>query len=107
MLTVLVVSNAPRAARFTGLCCGALVAVWITIEAPLSGMSMNPARTLGSAASACVFTSLWIYFAAPLAGMLLAAECFVRAAGARRVHCAKLHHPNRRRCIFRCGWAMP
>jgi aquaporin Z len=105
MATVLVVSNTPRVARFTGLCCGLLVATYIAIEAPLSGMSMNPARTLGSAAGAGVFDSLWIYFSAPPLGMALAAHTFVAARGARRVHCAKLHHQNRQRCIFRCGHA--
>jgi len=106
MLTVLVVSNLPRVARWTGVCCAFLIATYITLEAPLSGMSLNPARTLGSATGAGVFTGLWIYFAAPLTGMLLAAESYVRVAGARRVHCAKLHHQNGHRCIFRCGWAM-
>ncbi len=106
MLTVLVVSNHAPIARWTGVCCAILIATYVTLEAPLSGMSMNPARTLGSATGAGVFTGLWIYFAAPLAGMLLAAESYVRVAGARRVHCAKLHHQNGHRCIFRCGWAM-
>jgi aquaporin Z len=36
--------------------------------------------------------------------MLLAAEVYLRVAGARRVLCAKLHHHNRTRCIFRCGY---
>src|SRR5437667_5327906 len=48
MLVVLTVSNS-RAAAWTGLCAGLLVAAYITFEAPLSGMSMNPARTLASA----------------------------------------------------------
>ena len=48
MLVVLTVSNS-RAAALTGLCSGLLVATYITLEAPLSGMSMNPARTLASA----------------------------------------------------------
>ena len=39
----------PRLAPFTGLCAGLLVWTYITVEAPLSGMSMNPARTFGSA----------------------------------------------------------
>jgi aquaporin Z len=104
MATVLVASNAPRLARHTGLCCGLLVAAYIAIEAPISGMSMNPARTLGSAAGARVFTSLWLYFAAPPLGMLLAAEAYTRLFGARRVRCAKLHHQNTQRCIFRCGY---
>lgn len=107
MLMVLTVSNQPRIARFTGLCCGALVAFYIAVEAPISGMSMNPARTLGSAAIARLFDSLWIYFSAPLLGMLLAAECHLRFSKARAVHCAKLHHQNAHRCIFQCGWGMP
>ncbi len=49
--------------------------------------------------------SLWIYLIAPLLGMLLAAEVYVRIAGKRRVKCAKLHHQNDKRCIFRCGYA--
>jgi aquaporin Z len=106
MLTVLIVSNQARLARYTPLFVGTLVATWITLEAPISGMSMNPARSLASAAGAGVFSSLWLYFAAPLAGMLLAAELFVRARGLRAVHCAKLHHQNSQRCIFRCGSPM-
>ena len=102
MTTVLITSNTPRLERFTGLFCGALVALYITFEAPVSGMSMNPARSFGSAASAGHFGSLWIYFVAPPLGMLLAAELFVRLRGARAVHCAKLHHTNGQRCIFRC-----
>jgi aquaporin Z len=100
---VLFVSNAPRIARFTGLCAGALVALYIAVEAPLSGMSMNPARTLGSALPARTWTGLWIYFTAPLLGMLTGAELYC-AISARGVACAKLHHQNTYRCIFRCGY---
>jgi aquaporin Z len=106
MLTVLVVSNTARLARYTPLFVGALVATWITLEAPLSGMSMNPARSFASAVGAGEFSALWLYFTAPLAGMLLAAEVFVRARGIRAVHCAKLHHENPHRCIFRCSYGM-
>ena len=104
MLTVLVVSNTKRWARFTGLFAGALVAAYITFESPISGMSMNPARTLGSAVFASRYTALWIYFTAPLAGMLLAAETYVRSGRARVAHCAKYHHENDQRCIFRCRY---
>lgn len=102
MATVLVTSNHPRLAPWTGCCAGALVALYIAFEAPISGMSMNPARTLGSAASAGVFDSLWIYFTAPPLGMLLAAEAYLRLGRARRVYCAKLDHRGPHRCIFRC-----
>lgn len=105
MLVVLTVSNAPpRIARFTGVCVGFLVASYITLEAPLSGMSMNPARTLGSASGARYFEALWIYFSAPPLGMLLAAELYGRLRGLHTVRCAKLHHQNDKRCIFRCGY---
>ncbi|HVN84554.1 MAG TPA: aquaporin [Candidatus Binatia bacterium] len=104
MAAVLVLSNSSYASR-TGLVCGALVAAYITFEAPLSGMSMNPARTLGSAAVAQVWTGFWIYMVAPILGMLAAAELYVRARGAHRVFCAKLHHQSPARCIFHCGYA--
>jgi aquaporin Z len=100
MLLVLACSNHPRAARYTGVCAGALIALYITVEAPLSGMSMNAARSFGSAAFAGALDSLWLYATAPLAGMLLAAEIYIRRHGAARVRCAKLHHPVNRPCIF-------
>jgi aquaporin Z len=80
---------------------------YITIEAPISGMSMNPARTLGSAFSAANWMAIWIYFIAPPLGMLLAAELYVRRFGVASVLCAKLHHDNRERCIFRCNYSEP
>jgi aquaporin Z len=102
MLMVLAVSNDQRVAHFTGLCAGFLVWMYITIEAPLSGMSMNPARSFGSAPVARDFLGLWIYFTAPPLGMLLAAELFTRRFGVHRVVCAKLHHPHDGPCIFGC-----
>jgi aquaporin Z len=104
MLAVLTVSSRPRLASRTGLVAGALVALYITFEAPVSGMSMNPARTFASAVPSGTWTSAWIYFTAPLAGMTLAAEAFRALGGARRRACAKLHHGARVRCIF-CGEA--
>ncbi len=106
MSVILAVSNTQSVARFTGLFAGALVAMYIIFEAPISGMSMNPARTFGSAFSAHVWTALWIYFCAPPLGMLLAAELYVRLRGTKAVLCAKLHHQNEQRCIFRCGYAV-
>jgi aquaporin Z len=103
MLTVLSVSNTARLARFTPCFVGVLIATYITLEAPLSGMSMNPARTFGPALVGQVWDALWIYFTAPPLAMLLAGEVYVRARGAQAVWCAKLHHDNDKRCIFRCA----
>jgi aquaporin Z len=104
MSVVLTVSNTKRLARWTGVFAGALVATYITIESPISGMSMNPARSLSSALSAQIWMSLWIYFVAPPAGMLLAAEVYRRLNVRPAVACAKLHHHNNQRCIFRCNF---
>jgi aquaporin Z len=100
MLTVLAVSNTQRIPSLTGLFAGGLVATYITFEDPFSGMSMNPARTFGSALPAQFWTALWVYFTAPVIGMLLAAETYPRLKGRRKVFCAKLHHQNDKRCIF-------
>jgi len=100
MTVVLIASNHAKAARFTGVFAGLLVATFITIEAPLSGMSMNPARTMGSGFWAHDWTAVWVYFTAPPLGMLLAAELYLRRYGRDRIFCAKLHHQNGKRCIF-------
>jgi aquaporin Z len=107
MLVVLQMSNQRALNRYTGLAAGALVAIFITVEAPISGMSMNPARSFGSALPAHYWSGLWIYFTAPLAGMLLAAEFYLRSNGHGAVLCCKLHHDNDRRCIFRCRYGEP
>jgi aquaporin Z len=104
MAMVLAISNVPRWSRYTGCAAGALVALYNVFEAPVSGMSMNPARTLGSNVLADAVESLWIYFTAPVAGMLFAAEMFVRWRGPASIRCAKLHHTVGVRCIFRCGY---
>ncbi len=106
MSVVLRVSSTRSISRWTGLFAGALVATYITLESPISGMSMNPARTLASAFGASVWMSLWIYFVAPPLGMLLAAEVFTRGKARRTPMCAKFHHHNNHRCIFRCNFEL-
>ncbi len=105
MTAVLSSSNSARVAKFTGVIAGVLVAMFISCEAPFSGMSMNPARSFASALPARIWDALWIYFTAPPLGMLLASELYLRTRGAGAVICAKLHHHNNKRCIFRCGYA--
>ncbi len=77
-LTILYASNFEKTARYTGWIAGGLVMLYITFEAPLSGMSMNPARSLASAVAAGHFGGLWIYFLAPPLGMLSAAAVWKR-----------------------------
>lgn len=102
MSTVLYFGRNPHLSRLTGIAAGCLVASYISLESPFSGMSMNPARTFGSAYWAGVFDSLWIYFVIPPLAMLCAAEARLRLAGSSSMGCCKLHHENPKRCIF-CG----
>jgi aquaporin Z len=102
MSVVLRVANHPRWSRWTGLAAGCLVALYITVEAPISGMSLNPARSLGPSLATGELDRFWIYLLAPAIGMLAAAEVYVRERGLARVFCAKLHHHTAARCIFHC-----
>lgn len=100
LMTVILAANASaRLMRWTGVCAGFLVALYITIEAPISGMSLNPARSVASAVPSGAWHGIWIYLVAPSVGMLLAAELHV--ALGRRTPCAKLHH-HHHHCIFHC-----
>jgi aquaporin Z len=100
MLTVLFASNHNVLSRYTPYFVGALYAIFITLEAPLSGMSMNPARTFGSAFLGRYWDALWVYFTAPTVGMLVAAELFLLVRGGIGPYCAKLDHTSNKRCIF-------
>lgn len=102
MFMVLYVSNDAKLTPYTGLFAGTLVALYITFEAPLSGMSLNPARTFGSALVARHWKAFWVYLTAPAVGMLMASGAYAALPVHNRVYCAKLDHCNDRRCIFRC-----
>jgi aquaporin Z len=103
MSTVLTANASMRLMRWTGVCAGVLVAIYIAVEAPISGMSLNPARSVASALPSGLWHGIWIYLTAPLIGMLFAAELHRQRGG--RTPCAKLHHDTRHRCIFRCEFA--
>ena len=50
----------------------ALAGLW---AAPVSGVSMNPARSFGPALASGYWTSYWVYLAGPVIGMLIAVGC--------------------------------
>ena len=102
MSLVLAVSNHPRFNRLTGVLAGIMVAIYIAIESPYSGMSMNPARTFGSALPSGIWHGFLIYLLVPPIAMLAAAQVFVWRRGRSAVDCCKLDHSPKRDCIF-CG----
>lgn len=76
LIEVVLIAGNSTLSRYTGFFAGLLLVVYITFEAPFSGMSMNPARTLASAIPSHVYTAIWIYFLAPVGGMLSAGYLF-------------------------------
>jgi len=100
MFVVLVAINSKHLERFAGLLAGLLIAIYLIVETPYSGMSLNPARAFGSAFAAGHWMDLWIYFTAPPLGMLLAAAAYSWLRKGQQTGCAKLHHSNDQRCIF-------
>ncbi len=86
MAVVLITSNNKRLASYTTWLMGLLITGYVFCFAPISGFSINPARTFGSAVFAHVWTCFWIYVTAPLLGMFGAAEVYVRATDPRRPH---------------------
>jgi aquaporin Z len=99
---VLYTTNRPRFAQWTSYIVGVLICFYILLFAPVSGFSINPARTVGSAVFAGVWTSVWVYFTAPLLGMFAAAEVYLRSYGSDRILCAKLHPAPGIPCPFFC-----
>ena len=101
MIAILFLSNRVPLAAYVSYAVAVLIAFYVFFFAPISGFSINPARTTGSAIFAGVWTAGWIYFVAPLLGMLIAAEVYVRFNGAR-VLCAKLSPHSAVPCPFHC-----
>jgi aquaporin Z len=78
MLALLVATESRRLQRATGWIAGGLLTVYVVGVTPLSGMSLNPARSLGSAVAASSSPSLWLYIVAPMVAMWLAVEVYTR-----------------------------
>ena len=73
MLVILAVSSGSKEKGITaGIAIGATVALEAMFAGPISGASMNPARSLAPAVVSGQTKDLWVYFAAPIAGALLA-----------------------------------
>jgi aquaporin Z len=90
--------NRPRLMRFTAAAASALVAFFVFVEAPVSGTSLNPARTLGPAVVGGSYTGLWIYLLGPPLGAVLAALVYQRRNAS--VACGKLFHTDAIACRF-------
>jgi aquaporin Z len=102
MMMVLTTANHPGLSKYTGAIAGVFVMTYVIVSGPVSGFSMNPARTIASAIPAMQFDAFWIYMTAPFIGMFTAASFYKRVGGA--VYCAKMHHSSSYLCIFNCQY---
>jgi MIP family channel proteins len=84
MFVITAVATDTRAAgEAAAIAIGATVGLDALFGGPISGASMNPARSLGPAIVSATFGSLWIYIVAPLAGMAVAAVVYEWIRGQR------------------------
>lgn len=78
MLVLLWALHSPRRKPWAGALAGFSLALFVVVEGPVSGMSLNPARTLGTAAAAGIGTHLWLYFLGPFGAMWATAALYQR-----------------------------
>ena len=77
MFVILSVATDTRAVgEAAAIAVGGTVGLDAMFGGPISGASMNPARSLGPAIAAADFTSIWIYLTAPLLGAALGALAY-------------------------------
>ena len=71
--TVLNAGVSGKAGDLAGLAIGLTLALSILMGGPLTGASLNPARTLGPAVATSNYADIWLYFVGPALGGVLAA----------------------------------
>jgi len=79
MFVITAVATDARAVhQLAGVAIGATVSLGSIFGGPISGASMNPARSLGPALVSGELSALWIYLAAPILGALVGAGIYQR-----------------------------
>jgi aquaporin Z len=108
MLVVLITINS-RWMRWTGAISTAVYVLLYINAAPLTGASLNPARSLAPAALLMFWQNQWIYWIAPPIGVALAVLLYRQGGiGTGKSYCCKLYHPADIPCHhIRCGYGNP
>jgi len=98
MMVILVVSNNRTWMKLTALLASTLVMLEVWLEAPISGTSLNVARSFGPAYITSVWDNFWIYLFAPILGALIAAQFYRLSTAGKKIICSKLYHTKKFKC---------
>jgi aquaporin Z len=99
---IFVFVSSHRMMHWTPLMNWLLVATMVWQEAPISGTSLNPARSFAPALLTGLWLDQWIYWLAPPLGALFAVGAFrLLSAGERDVLTGKLFHVPHYRSVFK------
>jgi aquaporin Z len=101
VLAIFAFLSSERLMRWTPLMTWILVAALVWIGAPISGTSLNPARSFGPSFVSWFWSYQWLYWVAPPLGSLCAVLLFQVLASDRKVLTAKLFHVPHYPCIFK------
>jgi aquaporin Z len=101
VLSIFFFVSSHRLMRWTPLMVWILIAMMVWLAAPISGTSLNPARSFGPALVSWSWHEQWLYWVAPPLGALLAVGAFRLLITSRRdVLTGKLFHVPHYRSVF-------
>jgi len=108
VLMIFIFVSSRRLMRWTPLMNWFLIAGMVWLEAPISGTSLNPARSIGPALMTGEWGDQWIYVVAPLLGAMTGLFIFTAATPeGRRVLTGKLFSVPHYRTVFKQAAVRP
>ncbi|KAL5545135.1 hypothetical protein UlMin_008919 [Ulmus minor] len=75
-ITSAVATDTKAIGELAGIAVGSAVCITSILAGPISGGSMNPARTLGPAIASSNYKAIWVYIAGPISGTLMGALAY-------------------------------
>ncbi|XP_058108642.1 aquaporin NIP2-1-like [Magnolia sinica] len=102
-VTSAVATDTKAVGELAGIAVGSAVTIASILGGPISGGSMNPARTLGPAIASKRYHGIWVYIVGPVAGTLLGASSYnlIRVTD-NPLHAVRSQSPS---CNFRRIWS--
>lgn len=102
VVAIFIFVSSDRLMRWTPLMTWLVVAIMVWLESPISGTSLNSARSFGPALVSWFWQNQWLYLIAPPMGAILAVGVFrLITFGERELLTAKLFHVPNYRSIFK------